>query len=200
MTMIDVPRQAARRIEPKMAPPAVEVRGPERIPQVAASMQEPVSLPTARDLAQQVAQQRKHEPHAIRPVVESDLAWILESGFKLFKKRWPRAQVGAMEALLRTAIQRPEFHLVRTDDGAALWHAYRLPWEPELTVADIFVGLMRRDAAQLVALYRSGLNWATSINAVDFRFGSSTGIDLSPIAKRLGCDDIEQSFRRKLRD
>lgn len=185
----------ARRIKSSHLKPAESFPQPAERPVEEREMPGPISLPLGRpDPAPAPARQ----PHEVRAATEADLDWMMSWGYERFIMRYPRLSPQQAYQLLKAGLQLP-YRLVRTDEGAALFVATRAPWEPELVVYEVAVATMKARPAQAIALYEEGLRWAQEIGAVEYKFGSSTGVDLTPIAERIGCDIREQSFTKILK-
>lgn len=130
------------------------------------------------------------EPQAadVRIASEADIDWMLSWGIQKFISRYPSLTPERAEAFLRLGMYDQNYRLVRTKHGAAMFMAARTPWEPELTVSDVFVAMEQPAVRELIALYDWGFEWSKLIRAVEFQFGSSTGVDITPIAERIGYD------------
>lgn len=149
-----------------------------------------------------------------RTVVEADLEDLFEWGVPRFQRRYPRATEQTLRPYFTRAISDPRHRFLRTTLAFGLFVAGRTPWEPELMVSDIFVvgrapiatlngegpdKALHKVGFEALNIYKAGKAWAESIGAWTFNFGQSTGIDLEPIAKRLGCDFRQSSFCVTLR-
>ena len=131
------------------------------------------------------------DPKAVRAVTEGDLEDLLEWAFPRYAERHPHATREGMLPFLRVACQGLPFKFLRTDDACGIFQFGRYPWEPQGVVVDLLVVDREGSNAsfEAVKIYRAGLEWAKQLNAREFRFAEdNTGMDLSPLAKRIGCD------------
>lgn len=141
-----------------------------------------------------------YAPSTVRRVVPAEIDWLIEWGLPRFQKMYPRCTPQSIYALLNLACQGGQFLFVRTDSACGLFFAERTPFEPELVVRDAFV-VKRREAADAErdAIYRAGLRWAEEIGAVNYRYGSSTGVKLDKVAEVIGYDVATYGFIKVLR-
>ena len=68
-----------------------------------------------------------------------------------------------------------------------------------LVVHEIFVVSRKVVPSEVLSIYRAGRDWATEIGACEYEYGTSTGIDLEPMALRIGYDVKSQSYTKNLR-
>lgn len=141
-----------------------------------------------------------YAPTTVRRVVPAEIDWILEWAVPRFQHRYPRCTAQAWYGEFQMACQGGSFYFVRTNSAAGLFVAVRTPEEPEITVIDRFV-VKRRDAAdgEALSIYKAGLEWAKSIDAVAFHFSSSTGVKLDKIAEAIGTDYPVYGYTKILR-
>src|SRR5712671_470255 len=170
----------------------------------ARSAGEPTSL-TLRQYTGSLKLPGRGVSNHVRPVTEADLEEGLLWGIPRFTRRHPRCTREGMLPLLRTACQGHPFKFLRTDRAFGLFMVERMPWEPLPTVFDVFVvsrgkdgviGGQRNIDAEVVRIYQAALDWADSINAVEFRFANDVDedVDLAPFAERLGGHRVTTSY------
>jgi hypothetical protein len=170
---------------------------------------EPFSFPTARSLMPAPV----YESTVPRRVVEAEIDDLLEWGMPRFLHRYPRCTAESVRPLLMVATRGGRYNFLRTASACALFVAETTPWEPLLSVFDVFVvsrpargpggrvvdegaGSPAWQAAKLEVpnLYKAGLAWARDIGAVTYHYGQSTGVDLDPIANEIGHDVREVGY------
>lgn len=136
----------------------------------------------------------------IRLASEADVQGIVSWALPKFQNRYPRATEDSVLPFLRNATRARHLRFFVSDNGASLWNASRTPWEPELTVSDVFVVVKEPNFAAVHAMrhYLAGLAWAQEVGAVEFFFAASTDIDLVPIARRIGYDHRSYGFAKRL--
>lgn len=138
-----------------------------------------------------------------RRVTEADIADILSWGVPRFQRRYPRCTEESVRPMLLMALRSSQFCFLCTDMAAGLFVAERTPWEPELTVQDVFIvakarqkveeGVSQTEAPDLyhgrahaANILRVAFRWAVDVGAVAFHYGSSTGVDIEPMAEASG--------------
>lgn len=193
------------RVLPRMGEQPVLEAGrqerPTETPNPILASVEPFSFPTARDLMPA----RTHDSVIPRRVVEAEIDEILEWGLPRFLDRFPRCTPESVRPMLLVGVRGGRFNFVRTGNACGLFCAEVTPWEPLLTVYEVFVvskGPGVRDGAgvgplEVPNIYRAGALWANEIGACGYRYGSSTGADIEPIATRIGHDVKEISYFKR---
>jgi hypothetical protein len=133
---------------------------------------------------------------SVRFVREEELDELIEWGMPLFKHRFPRCTKATILPLLRSAVHgNPKLHFVRTENAAGLFVAVDpTPWEPMWVVNEVVVGSRQVAPFEVKRIYHAGRVWAEEIGACEYNFGASTGIDLMPMARRIGYDRMWQGF------
>jgi hypothetical protein len=192
-------RGRARRLPPMGEQPKLPSMMPERVevtdnPMSAAV--DPVSIATERPIARP-----DYGRTTVRRVVHAELDEMIAWGMPRFLRRFPRCTAQAMWPFLADACNGGPYFFCRTDNACGLFVAMCTPEEPEIAVIDKFV-VKKREAAndeERDAIYRAGLEWAKSINAVSFTYGSSTGVRLDGVAEKIGHDIINHSYTKILR-
>jgi hypothetical protein len=139
------------------------------------------------------------DSNAPRAVTTGDLNELMEWALPVYQKRHPRASVESMSPLLNLACHNSRYRFLRTNDATGLFAYQTTPWEPAGEVIDLFVIARDADAVhQAVRIYRAGLAWAKQMRAAEFWFAEDTGIELTAIAERLGCDLRAHRFGKGL--
>jgi hypothetical protein len=179
--------------QPRLPRPALE--RPEMTDNPAQAGFEPVTIepyraPTRPDYART----------AVRRVVPAEIDWIIEWGLPRFQHRFPRCTPQSIWPVLDAGCRGGPLLFIRTESCAGLFIAERTPWEPELTVHDVFV-VKRREAAddERDAIYRAGLRWAEEIGAVCYTYASSTGVRLDAVGAKIGFDVEIHGYTKILR-
>ena len=146
-----------------------------------------------------------------RVVVEADLVEFFAWGMPRFLRIFPRASEALVRPWLTQCLNSRSHHFVRTEAAFGLFYAERTPWEPELAVYDNFVVaraegktgaakvLDRANKLEAPNIWKEGLRWAEEIGAVTYQFGQATGIDIEPVAKKLGYQYRATSYVKVLR-
>jgi hypothetical protein len=137
---------------------------------------------------------------AVRRVVPAEIDGLIEWGLPRFKHRYPRATAQSIYPLLTLACGGGPLLFIRTESCVGLFAADRTPFEPELSVSDVFVCKKREGADdERDAIYRAGLRWAQEIGAVTYTFASTTGAKLDAVAEKIGFDFPVSGFTKVLR-
>lgn len=135
-------------------------------------------------------------------VTKDEILDISEWAILRYRVRHPRLTIDRMLPLLLRAIEdRDSFHLVRTSNACGLFSVECSPWEPLKTVCDIFVvGKENVSSApfEVCRIYLSGIDWAKTIGAIEFRYGTDGLADLSGIAQRIGYDIVATNYVKRL--
>lgn len=178
---------------PKVPKPVLE--RPEMVDNPQAVGFDPVTIDTQRPPIRP-----DYAPSTVRRVVPAEIDWLIEWGLPRFQHAYPRATAQSIYPLLQLACQGGQMLFVRTDSACGLFYAERTPFEPELVVRDAFV-VKRREGAddERDAIYRAGLRWAEEIGAVNYRYGSTTGVKLDKVAEKIGYDIAVTGFIKVLR-
>lgn len=173
---------------------AGEIHRPPVTPNLRAMSQEPFSFPVER------MPKPSYNSTVPRPCEEADLIEFFAWGMPRFLRIYPRAREELVRPWLMSCMRLPTHRFMRTAMAFGLFYAERTPWEPELAVYDQFVVarapegstedkvILRAGQLEAPNIWREGLRWAEEIGAVTYQWGQSTGIDLEPVAKRLGYD------------
>lgn len=128
-----------------------------------------------------------------RSVREDEIDDLIGWGMPLFKHRFPRCTRETILPLLKIGVSSGRMRFVRTENAAGLFVADVTPWEPMATVNEVVVG-SRMPSLEIMSIYRAGKEWAQEIGACEYNYGASTGIDLEPIARRIGYDRRWQGY------
>lgn len=134
----------------------------------------------------------------VRRVVEAEVGELCAKCLTLYQERFPRLELDAWVSYVRQALVRNDSRVVRTDNAWGMAQAVRTFYEPAPVVVDFGVMKLKTSLSDPVAIYLDFENWARQIGAVEFRFGSMTGADLTPIAKRLGVTREHRSWSKDL--
>ena len=192
--------------EPQPVLVAGHIERPSETPNPMDNAREPFSFPTGR-----ARQAPTYESTTPRRVVEAEIDELLEWGLPRFQIRYPRCTVDSVKPMLVMALYSNKFCFLRTSAACGLFIAEVTPWEPELTVQDVFVvGRPRHkgeeDNAEPPALYRArveainickaALRWSIDVGAVAFHYGSTTGVNIDPMADEIGYDIRNSSFTK----
>ena len=123
----------------------------------------------------------------------ADLQECVEKGEPLFKKTWPLMETGNMLAACMQAIGDPTVLLIRSENAFGCAVVETTLYEPRLWVKEQWVFSVNKSGESLM-IYKAMMEWAKSINAFRFTFGSLTEVDLDVVAKRLGEHAIHKSY------
>lgn len=174
---------------------------PQFIAVPAAKPSEPATLEIA---IRRVEEAPTENPMPVpRRVIEADLEEMCSWGIPRFLQRFPRLNRDGMLAFLRNAMGAPTVFFVRTPNANGLACATVTPWEPLPTVYETWVVSREttvKTGIEVLSIYRAMADWAKQIGAVEFRFGSDTGVDITPIAERLGVQGKHLIHVLKLKD
>jgi len=195
-----MPRHIAKTITFNEQPvlTAGEVVRPEMQPNPLAMREEPTVLEHER------MPPPSYKSIVPRTVVEADLVEFFAWGMPRFLKIYPRAREELVRPWLMACMKSPLHRFVRTESAFGLFYAEKTPWEPELAVYDQFVvarhdvGKDRAEALEAPNIWKEGCRWAQDIGAVTYQFGCATGIDITPIAERIGYNYGAQGFVKVL--
>jgi hypothetical protein len=116
-----------------------------------------------------------------------------EKGELLFKKTWPLMEGGNMLASCMQAMGDPSVLLIRSENAFGCAVAERTLYEPRLWVKEQWVFSLNKSGESLL-IYKAMMDWAKSINAFRFTFGSLTEADLDAVAKRLGEHTVHKAY------
>lgn len=158
---------------------AVASRPPET-PNPYANAFEPIVAP------QRVIPAKFYGEKEVRRVVEAEIDELMSWGMIRFRVRYPRCQPENVRPMLQLATRGGRMAFLRTDNACGMFYAEITPWEPELVVHEVFVVSRKVVPREVLNLYKAGREWAREIGAVEYEFGSSTGIDITAIARRVG--------------
>lgn len=138
----------------------------------------------------------------VRNVTTAEVPELVLWGIEKIRSRYPRVDAQAITAFLTVCCRGGTRRFLRTDNGCALFEMKQTAWEPLPVVEDVFVIVREPQFAALDArrLYSAGRTWAEEIGAVEFRFHSDTGLDITPIARRVGYDYRGYSFAKRLKE
>lgn len=176
---------------PSMQPERVEVTHNPMLDAV-----DPVTIPTRPPPTKP-----EYSRTTVRRVVHAELDEMISWGLPRFLRRFPRCTGEAMWPILALAVNGGAYYFCRTDNACGLFVVMTSPEEPEPFVVDKFV-VKRREAAdneERDAIYRAGLEWAKSLNAVSYTFGSSTGVPLDGVADMIKPDITNHTYTKILR-
>jgi len=138
----------------------------------------------------------------VRHVAKAEISYIAGWAIPRYLARHPRITIDRMLPLLLEAeADKDNFQLVRTNNACGLFTVEQSPWEPLKTVCDIFVvGREYCDSAafEVCRIYANGLEWARTIGAIEFRYGTDGLTDLSSIAQRIGYDIVATNYVKRL--
>lgn len=138
----------------------------------------------------------------VRRVVEAEIEEIALRAQPLFNKRYPRMTKEGTIAWLRSIIYNNRWLFIRSAHAAGVAFCKQDVFEP-LPVVVEFAVISWAPASGLgngsVLIYREMLKWAEDLKAIEFWFGSANEFDLTPFAKRLGCETYNMQFVKKLR-
>lgn len=134
--------------------------------------------------------------HSVRAVQEHEIDECMEFAMPLFSARFPHMLWKAVREAAEQWIKNPDVLLCRTDHVVGL-AAIRKPtlWEPFPVVVEEFVGAAEAYPFEHVAIYRAMTAWGKQRGARAFDFGSANGINIEPIAKRLGAVERQAIYR-----
>lgn len=94
-----------------------------------------------------------------------------------------------------------EVVILRTENGAAVFGLQQVFYDPTPEVHMLFLCVLKRARRGLssegYALLKSVVDWARNLGA-SFYFGSNTGTDLTPLARRLGAVQEPPAFKMEL--
>ena len=127
----------------------------------------------------------------IRVATISDLDDLIEIARECYGR--DTFNTSASRLWANRAIGNPDGIFIRSDDGFAVAGAQSFPHEPNILRARLIYIASRCKNPWTFDGYRMFLHlviWAREIGASSFHFGSETGVDFSPFAKRLkACQD-----------
>lgn len=128
--------------------------------------------------------------------IDQMIPWMIEK----IRLRFPRVDPGGLANYLKSATRDGQRRFLRTDNACALFQYEKTVFEPQPIVREIFVVSRDPQTAgfDIRRLYSAGMAWAIDVRAVEFHYGGSTGIDITPVAKRIGYDFRRFEFAKRL--
>lgn len=128
----------------------------------------------------------------IRLATVEDLDDIIEIGLS----RYPEFHVENTRRWAEQAISNPNMLFVRSDNGFGVAGLTSFFYEPNVKRATMMY-LCTREHSRMEGyrILKMMIQWAKILGATSFHFGEETGIDLSPLAKRLGAKVDRPSYR-----
>lgn len=126
---------------------------------------------------------------SVRRMGRDDIEECMTFGMPQFEASRPGMQWAQVKEWLESLIAHPSFLFCRTENAVGLcWVRSETVFEPYRVCCEEFV-VAAPDGAhpgEATAIYRTMMEWGCAQQCVKFRFGSATGADLEPLAKRLG--------------
>jgi hypothetical protein len=123
----------------------------------------------------------------VRRVTADDIDECMDFAMPLFAAHFPEMDWGAVRKNAEQWIGNPHILVIRTDNAVGVATTRVSLWEPFTVGVEEFVAANKSATPfEAVAIYRAMIEWAASLGAKKFRLGSANGVDVGPIAKRLG--------------
>lgn len=161
---------------------AIASAAPEELAKVVENKSLAYVKPTAMEVSEKIP---------LRRVTEADFDELIGPSLSKFQERWPNLTAESTYLFCRSMLNNNQGLMIRTTNawGAATFS--RPFFEPFGIVSERFVVSIRNVSgeglwSEPLAIYAAMRKWAISIGAAEWTFGSSTGMDLAPFAKRLG--------------
>lgn len=129
----------------------------------------------------------------IRRATYNDIPFLLEVARERYAQRFDDT---AVTEFLRRAIAEPSMLVLRSEAGGAVASITRQFWGGNPRAYLLFVAARagRGLVADGVRLVRAVDEWRRSRGAESLHFGEDTGIDFTPLARRLGAQVDRPSF------
>lgn len=136
----------------------------------------------------------------VRLVSSAEVDELVAWGLPKIQLRYPRATAQAIIPFLRNACRGGQVRFLRTDNGCGLFQIVQTPWEPLPIVEEVFVIVRepQMNAKDARRIYSAARTWADEIKAVAFEYGGSTGVDITPIARKIGYEHRRYEFIKRL--
>src|SRR5271163_762728 len=122
----------------------------------------------------------------LRPMVEEDFHDAILLAMEKYREYHPRLSYDGAYQFLCSAINNPNYLLIRGDDVCFCAGAGRSFMEPEITVGALWLFTKRTNLKEVLAAFDAMESWARRIGAVECGWGNINGIDLTLIAKKRG--------------
>jgi len=134
----------------------------------------------------------------IRVLREDDVDWGIALAKRRYSNQWDF--VGAEMWLRNIVLKSPMVFLpVRSDDAFLIAMVSVVPWLPARWESNCVMFCADEGKMwQGLALLRASIAWARQRRCVEWRVSSETDVDLAPLAKRLGAEELSARYRMKL--
>jgi len=134
----------------------------------------------------------------VRLMHEDDIHWALALARRRYADTWDF--IGAEGWFRNVVCKSPMVFLpIRSEDAFLIAMVSVVPWLPARWECNI-VMFCADDGKmwQGLALMRASIAWARQRRCVEWRVSSETDIDLGPLAKRLGAEELSPRYRMRL--
>ena len=134
----------------------------------------------------------------LRLIREEDIPWALEIAKRRYADEWDF--LGAEMWFRNIVLKSPMVFLpIRSADAFLIAMVSVVPWLPARWEANIVVFCADDGKMwQGLALLRASIAWARQRRCVEWRLSSDTDMELGPLAKRLGAEELSPRYRMRL--
>ena len=128
-------------------------------------------------------------------ITENDIAWGISLAKRRYADKWDF--LGAEGWLRNIVLKSPMVFLpIRSSDAFLVAMINVVPWTPANWEANVVMLCADEDKMwQAVALARASIEWARQRRCSEWRISSETEIELGPIARRLGAEELSPRYR-----
>ena len=126
---------------------------------------------------------------------EDDVPWAMSIAKRRYADKWDFI---ATEMWFRNVVLKGPmvFLPIRSTDAFLVGMISVVPWTPTNWEANVVMLCADEDKMwQAVALARASIEWARQRKCSEWRISSETAIELGPIAKRLGAEELSPRYR-----
>jgi hypothetical protein len=134
----------------------------------------------------------------LRPMVVDDFDDAIRLAMEKYQEYHPRLSYEGAWNFLSSAINDPNFLILRGIDVYFCAGCVRSFMEPEITVGGIWLFTRRTNLREVLHALDAMEAWARSMGAVECGWGNINGLDLTPIAVKRGYKHASQYFSKKL--
>lgn len=130
----------------------------------------------------------------MRLLSEDDLPWLIQVSRKRYAAKFDEeATIGWFRNICLKAPLL--FHPIRTDHSFCITMLTVMPWLPtEWEAHVIFICADHHAGWEALKLLRASVDWARRRKAAVWRICSETDYDLTPLARRLGAEELSHRF------
>lgn len=134
-------------------------------------------------------------PAQVRRVGPADIDECAAFAMPLFAERFPHMNWDGVRQSAAHWINSPDILVCRTDNAVGAASVKVSLWEPFPIACEEFVAAAPNATPfEALAIYRAMNDWRLSVGAKKFRFGWANGVDIGPIARRLGAHEYQTIY------